>query len=212
MNKYPLPKLSIYFLTSICFFISAFSNSEPMSLMEGKDYIIVAQDAGGGGYEAFPDACRLPDGRLICVFYAGYQHVSMPNEKFPRGGKIAGCFSSDEGKTWTEPFTIYDSEYDDRDPSISVIDNQKLICNFFSLKPKDKTWEGLGTFTIVSNDFGKTWSKPKNISKVYYTSSPIRKLSNGSLVIPLYGGEERKRCGAERFLFPLMEEIPGLHL
>jgi len=31
------------------------------------------RDAGAGGYEAFPDVCRLSDGRLMAVFYAGYE-------------------------------------------------------------------------------------------------------------------------------------------
>ncbi len=188
----------VYCLTiSLIICRPSFTDSLPLS--EGKDYIIVAKDGGAGGYEAFPDVCRLPDGRLLCVFYAGYAHVSLPNEKFPKGGKIAGCISSDEGKTWSEPFTIYDSEYDDRDPSISVVDNQKLICNFFSLKPKDKGWEGVGTKIVSSYDLGKTWSKSKILFADYYTSSPIRKLPNGSLAMPLYAGKEKKGCGAVSF-------------
>jgi len=33
---------------------------------------------GGRAYEAFPDVCRLSDGRLMCVFYAAYDHVGLP--------------------------------------------------------------------------------------------------------------------------------------
>ena len=39
-------------------------------------------------YEAFPDVCRLSDGRLMAVFYAGYGHVALPNEDLPKGGRI----------------------------------------------------------------------------------------------------------------------------
>ena len=64
-------------------------------------FVYVCEDAGAGGYEAFPDVCRLNDGRLMCVFYAGYGHVALPNEQLPRGGRISYCLSSDEGRTWS---------------------------------------------------------------------------------------------------------------
>ena len=38
---------------------------------DAHDFVHVCQDAGAGGYEAFPDVCRRADGQLICVFYAG---------------------------------------------------------------------------------------------------------------------------------------------
>ena len=44
-----------------------------------NNYVLVCTDAGAGGYEAFPDVCRMKDGRLICVFYAGYGHVALQN-------------------------------------------------------------------------------------------------------------------------------------
>lgn len=64
-------------------------------------FVYVCQDAGAGGYEAFPDVCRLNDGRLMCVFYAGYAHVALPCDQLPRGGRISYCMSSDEGRTWS---------------------------------------------------------------------------------------------------------------
>jgi len=38
---------------------------------EGNDFVYICRDAGAGGYEAFPDVCRLKDGGLMAVFYAG---------------------------------------------------------------------------------------------------------------------------------------------
>ena len=61
------------------------------------DFVHVCEDAGAGGYEAFPDVCRLNDGRLMCVFYAGYGHIALPNDQLPKGGRISYCLSSDEG-------------------------------------------------------------------------------------------------------------------
>ncbi|HOK08779.1 MAG TPA: sialidase family protein [Candidatus Hydrogenedens sp.] len=177
----------------------SFADEPNTSLQEGKDFLVICRDGGAGGYEAFPDVCRLPDGRLFCVFYDGYAHVALPNENHPKGGRISGIFSSDEGKTWSVPFVVYDSPYDDRDPSIAVIDGKKLICNFFSLKPvenQNKRYEGLGTWVIVSEDMGKKWSEPKQLFPDYYCSSPIRALPNGNLIIPLYTDKRKNGCGA----------------
>jgi predicted neuraminidase len=164
------------------------------SLMAGpsfaKDFVHVCQDAGAGAYEAFPDVCRLKDGRLMCVFYAGYGHVSLPNEAHPKGGRIACCYSSDEGKTWTPAETLYDGPNDDRDPSITQLKDGRLLCNFFSLEKtgekKEHPWRGLGTWVVESKDLGKTWSEPQPISKEYYASAPIRELADGRLILGLY--------------------------
>lgn len=162
-------------------------------------FVHVCTDAGAGAYEAFPDICRLSDGRLMCVFYAGYGHVAMPNEKLPKGGRISYCTSSDEGKTWSNAETLYDGPDDDRDPSIAQLKDGTLLCNFFSLRSapeKKPAWTGLGTWLVKSNDLGKTWSAPQQISKDYYCSSPVRQLSDGSLILGLYAEKDGKGWGA----------------
>jgi len=173
---------------------------EAASTARANDLVIVCEDAGAGAYEAFPDVCRLQDGRLMSVFYAGYGHVALPNEDLPKGGRISCCFSSDEGRTWTQAQTLYDGPDDDRDPSIVQLANGKLVCNFFSLrKPapeSDQSYEGLGTWMVSSTDVGKTWSEPKQIAKDYYTSAPVRQLSDGSLILGLYAQNEKGSWGA----------------
>lgn len=153
-----------------------------------QDFVYVCQDAGAGGYEAFPDVCRLNDGRLMSVFYAGYGHVALPNEQLPRGGRIVYCLSSDEGRTWSSPELLFDGPDDDRDPSIVQLSDGRLMCNFFSLRKvsTSKGYEGLGSWIVTSRDLGKTWSEPVQISKSHYCSSPIRELSNGRLILGLY--------------------------
>ena len=162
-------------------------------------HTFVCQDAGAGGYEAFPDVCRLHDGRLMCVFYAGYGHVAMPNEQLPKGGRISYCLSSDEGRTWTGADTLFDGPDDDRDPSIIQLASGRLICNFFILranKDKKPPWDGLGTWMVYSDDVGKTWSEPRQIAEGYYCSSPIRQLSDGSLILGLYAEKDGTAWGA----------------
>ena len=165
-------------------------------------YVTVCEDAGAGGYEAFPDVCRLADGRLMVVFYAGYGHVALPNQKLPRGGRIVSCTSGDEGRTWSAAQTVIDTPDDDRDPSIVQLKSGRLICNFFSLRAKagvQPPWEGLGTWIVTSDDVGKTWSAPRSISPQYYCSSPIRELSNGRLILGLYQESDKSAHGAVIF-------------
>ncbi len=161
-----------------------------------NDYTIVCQDAGAGGYEAFPDVCRLADGRLLAVFYAGYTHVSYPNEKWHKGGRISGCTSADEGRTWSPPSVLYDGPDDDRDPSIVQVRDGRLLCNFFSLRKAGDGHEGLGSWLVASDDLGRTWSKPQLLTTNYYCSSPIRELPNGQLILGLYREAKETSAGA----------------
>jgi len=165
-----------------------------------SQFVYVCQDAGAGGYEAFPDVCRLNDGRLMAVFYAGYGHVALPNEQLPKGGRISYCISSDEGRTWTAAKTLYDGPDDDRDPSIVQLKSGKMICSYFSLRkpkpPSKKSYEGLGSWMVTSDDSGQTWSKPMQVAKDYYCSSPVRELSDGRLILGLYAARDGKAWGA----------------
>jgi hypothetical protein len=138
-----------------------------------------------GGYAAFPDVCRLQDGRLLCVFYAGYGHVALPNESLPKGGQIAASYSSDEGNTWSTPETIIDTPIDDRDPSVVQLADGRILCTFFTYLPKDGR---VTTETGISEsaDNGKTWSEPRFIFTDVPVSQPIRVLSDGTLLMPLY--------------------------
>ncbi len=152
-------------------------------------FVYVCRDAGAGGYQAFPDVCRLRDGRLMAVFYAGYGHVALPNAKLPNGGRISYCTSSDKGHSWTAAKTLFDSPDDDRDPSIVQLKNGRLICDFFRLRKgsgKGVPWIGLGTWIVTSDDLGKSWSAPRKIYEDYYCSAPIRELADGRLILGLY--------------------------
>jgi hypothetical protein len=168
----------------------------------GREFAIVCRDGRAGGYEAFPDVCRLSDGRLMAVFYAGYDHVSLPTAKWPKGGRIDYVLSNDEGRTWTKAHVLYDGPDDDRDPSIVQLPSGKLLCNFFSLRRKPGEagaaggWDGLGTWLVESGDLGRTWSTPRPVSTDYYCSSPIRVLSDSRLMLGLYRQEGEKAWGA----------------
>ena len=163
--------------------------------------VVICRDAGAGGYQAFPDVCRLQDGRLMCAFYASYHHIGLPQPKYPKGGRIAYCISTDEGHSWSKPETLYDGPDDDRDPSIVQLKNGQLLCSFFTIHrngaadkpcpdPFKEAYAGSGTWIVVSDSSGKSWSEARKVYDTYYCSSPIRELSNGRLVMPLYAETE----------------------
>lgn len=170
--------------------VSADNPSVEKPLVEGRDFVFVTHDGGAGGFEAFPDVARMNDGRLLCVFYDGYGHIAWPDEKiFKTGGRISGCVSSDEGKTWSAPFVVYDSPFDNRDPSITALADGTLLCCFFSLEKtnqRPESYRKLGTWFIRSGDNGQSWSEPSLISDRYWVSSPVRVLSNGRWILGLY--------------------------
>jgi hypothetical protein len=160
-------------------------------------FVYVCRDAGAGGYQAFPDVCRLQEGRLIVVFYAGYGHVALPNAQFPKGGRICSCTSSDEGHTWSKAEIVYDGPDDDRDPSIVQLKSGLIICNFFSLRKGDKgQLMGLGSWIVTSDDGAKAWSSPRKLYDSYYCSAPIRELSDGKLILGLYRELPKTSAGA----------------
>ena len=71
---------------------------------------------------------RLPDRSLICVFLAGGRSDGAI------GNVVAAVRSTDDGKTWSEPRVLMDTEIDDRDSG--VIETAKgtiLVTTFTSL-------------------------------------------------------------------------------
>ncbi|GMW03482.1 MAG: hypothetical protein AMXMBFR84_46160 [Candidatus Hydrogenedentota bacterium] len=176
----------------VCTMVAA-AQDEPM--VRGIDFVMVCEDAGAGAYEAFPDVCRLQDGRLMCVFYAGWKHVSLPDAAHPKGGRVSVCYSGDEGRTWTPAKTLVDTPDDDRDPSIVQLADGRILCNFFILRKDGESYRGLGSWLVESADNGATWSNPRIISP-YYCSAPIRVLSNGRLILGLYTEHQGNAWGA----------------
>ena len=99
------------------------------TIVNGADYTTVATHGPAGDYCAFPGACRLPDGRIVCVYYNGTSHVT------PQGkGGIAYVTSEDEGVTWSEPRMLLNTPLDDRDPEIAVLRDGRIILSYFRLR------------------------------------------------------------------------------
>lgn len=166
---------------------------------EQVPYRIISRGDAAGPYQAFPDACRLANGDIVAVFYAGYGHVSLPNDAWPRGGRICIVRSSDEGRSWTSPEILYDDELDNRDPHIAQMSDGTLICSFFSLKPVDRSesprgFKSVGVQIACSHDGGKTWDAQARtvVPPGWACSAPVREMPDGTYLLGVYRGHE---CG-----------------
>jgi sialidase-1 len=146
-------------------------------------------------YAAFPDVCRLQNGDLYCVFYSGYGHVSTPNDRWPRGGRIMAVRSSDDGRTWGKPAVVLDTDRDDRDPSVACLKDGTLLLNWFTPQKNH-----VAVLLARSTDNGKTWGEPAQLKLdspySFACSSPVRQLPDGSLVLGLYTEGKGRAFGA----------------
>src|SRR5882762_7934670 len=94
---------------------SVYAASSPASAPSPASfYKIISRGEAAGTYQAFTDICRLKNGDLFCVFYAGYGHVSLPRADFPKGGRICSVRSANEGRSWSAPRILFDGPSDDR--------------------------------------------------------------------------------------------------
>ena len=166
---------------------------------------IVVSGRSAGGYAAFPDLCRTKTGDLLCVFYSGYGHVSKPNAEWPKAGRVMAVRSTDQGRSWSEPFVVADTVHDDRDPHIAALRDGTLLCNWFVTAHPDHPLESQKPHAVYlarSVDDGKTWSVPAEVkidSEDWFAcSAPVRELPDGSLILGLYteNAKANRICGA----------------
>lgn len=177
--------------------------AKPQAAAPSSSYKVISKGPEALSYQAFPDMCRLKNGDILAVFYAGYTHVSFAADDCPNGGRICMVRSCDEGKTWTAPAVLFDDPDDNRDPHIAQLDDGSLVCTFFSWANKgprlkshtDFSWDLFhknsvlsGAQMVRSTDGGKTWEKTAhNILKGWVSSAPVRQLSDGTCILGLYG-------------------------
>jgi hypothetical protein len=175
--------------------------TKPTASATGPMWKIISQGPEAVTYQAFPDVCRLKNGDLLCAFYAGYNHISLPMDSLPNGGRICMTRSSDEGRTWSTPQVLFDDADDNRDPSLAQLDDGTVVCTFFSFhlngphvtdpKAGFTKLSELTTFQGVemvrSHDNGQSWdTTPIRINKQWACSSPVRQLTDGTCLLGIY--------------------------
>lgn len=151
------------------------------------EHVIVASMGPKGDYCAFPDVCRLDDGRLLCVFYNGFSHVTVEETR----GAVCGVLSEDDGKTWGRPFVLVDSYMDDRDPHVAQLADGRICLTYFRHQADgvyvtfiDSNWHACASRKLLHDagtggpmrQFRKVW-----ITGAYHCEQPyiIRSRDNG---------------------------------
>lgn len=148
---------------------------------------IISQGPLSGTYQAFPDVCRLKNGDLLCVFYGGYQHISLPSPDWPRGGRVCFVRSADEGRSWSPPGILFDGPHDDRDPHIAQMSDGSIVCSFFTYRQSTNGPVQCDTSLVYSRDGGSTWDKDAQIvASGWPSSAPVRELPDGTRLLGVY--------------------------
>jgi Neuraminidase (sialidase) len=112
---------------------------------------------------------------------------SGPNEQLPKGGKICTVRSSDGGKSWSKPQTIFDSPADDHDPQITRLSDGRIAVTIccYPIRASHRP------FIIWSKDDGHTWSEGKEldhpVAGTEVPQGPIVEAADGRLLLPTYG-------------------------
>jgi hypothetical protein len=181
-------------------------------LDQGSQHLIISRGEAAGSYQAFPDLCRLTNGDLLCVFYAGYGHVSLPRNGWPGGGRICRVRSRDEGRTWSAPRILFDGPFDDRDPHIAQMQDGTIVCSFFTYRPQPDGKVLCDTCLVTSRDGGETWdTEPQVVAAGWPSSAPVRELPDGTRVLGVYheegatayGGVIRSTDGGKTWCAPI---------
>ena len=192
--------------------LSAAAEDPGSSPQHGTLFRVISRGEAAGNYQAFPDVCRLRSGELLCVFYAGYEHVSLPKDGWLKGGRICSVRSKDEGRSWTEPEILFDGPLDDRDPHIAQMRDGSIICSFFTYRRASGDETICDTGLVTSHDEGRTWdAQPRLVAPGWPNSAPVRELPDGARLLGVYredgatayGGVIRSQDGGKTWSQPI---------
>ncbi|NLX05028.1 MAG: exo-alpha-sialidase [Phycisphaerae bacterium] len=182
------------------------------------------QYEGYNGFVGWAGTTRLRSGRWIVTFSSGYWHGSPPwtddirrdeacrkefehyqslgcmDIRCPRGGRAHQIVSDDEGKTWSMPRTLIDTDMDDRHPTILELDDGSLLATWMAQRlPRVSIAQAMR-----SEDGGRTWSEPVRVGETMlgFGNGSAIQLRDGTVVLaaegPLDPGLEHNVIGVFR--------------
>ena len=151
----------------------------------------VSPGSVGGARRSFatPTSCRLRTGEILCVYRIG-------REKHSRDGIFAAQRSADDGRSWSEPITIYDGMQRSVPESVHAgavceARDGTVLAMFTAVEAKDPDayiFSEAGRqleqrfYVVRSVDGGRTWAEPKLITVPH--TPPLRYLNTRPLLLP----------------------------
>lgn len=180
-------RISLYLITLAAFGQEAFQ----IGSLEAERGIVYQ-----GGY--FPRLAKLPSGELLSFFKTGAAHIG-------KSGKASMSRSTDGGKTWSAPVTVFDRpNADDGIVASGVARDGSILVAAVSY-----TWNGeryttdgwiARTWFLRSTDGGRTWTEPVEVDVKpldwAYPFGHILEEPDGALLLSGYGG--RLPAGKDR--------------
>jgi Neuraminidase (sialidase) len=164
----------------------------------------------GGGY--FPVAIRLDSGEILAVLRGGGPHIG-------KAGRLDLVRSSDQGRTWSKPWTAVDGPDDDRNPALGQLADGTILLAFAVLSGYDSSelklagtrqdWVFDGVYIMRSKDRGRSWTRPERSPAIhsFYAGrgavSPYGKiiqLEDGTVIMAVYFDFYDSR-GHESYIF-----------
>jgi len=160
-----------------------------------RAYINIDDD---GDWDAFPGLCLVDERTLLVVYRKGTTHASDK-------GSIVSRISRDLGQTWSDEAVVYaDSTYDSRDPCVTKLSDGTIIMNFFLSDYTTGDVPEDGVRIMKSADGGSTWTDPITVDAGFTdwcaSSGPIVELSDGTLLLPVYGQDTGDSLDSSRLL------------
>lgn len=138
----------------------------------------------------FPRLVRLPSGELLAFFKTGAAHIG-------KGGRASLSRSTDGGRTWSEPVTVFDRPQADD----GIVASGTGRAGLAFAAAVSYTWTGeryttdgwrATTWFLRSGDQGRSWSEPVRVETKpldwAYPFGHILEESDGTLLLTGYGG------------------------
>jgi len=101
--------------------------------------------------------------------------------------------STDGGKTWSKPETLFDSPADDRHPAFVQLGDGTVLCSFFTYlgeEPEGGKEPAPHVYFIRSFDNGRTWERtphPLRAPDYHETDGPLVRMRDGSVLVAVNG-------------------------
>jgi len=166
--KRPLLAIALTFIS-----VAGLAGSEGKSLWKGGDHGIKVY--------RIPALCTAPNGDLVAACDARRNHGGDLDSAQPIN--ISVRRSTDGGKTWSAPVDSYtwpwseEERWAGSDPSFIVDAKAKKIFLLYNVWECKKNYGVYQFYVQESKDNGKTWSKPRDISKdIAFPEWPFGKL------------------------------------
>ena len=157
----------LVFLNLLSYFsFSQYTSQVEAFVTELKPSLVGEDHTGEGMLET------LNDGSIIHIFRLD---PGLAGGHIGNASRIVKRYSYDDGASWTEPETIYESEYDDRNVHGGLVEGFRLLVFFRRYNVTDNTT--IDVNLIYSDDNGYSWSEPSIINTIGLSSASHKLLN-----------------------------------